>query len=128
MKKAVIAIVNFNDKILVGKKRSDSSSFLSGLWHIPGESLEEGENDYDALTRGMIEEAGLKIRVGKLIGSNETPNRFANWYECFCDDDKINVGSDLEDARFIPKEEVMDFIGERTLEYWPKEVLEYFKL
>ena len=73
IKHAVVAVVNCRDKILLGKKRKDSPKFLAGEWHIPGETVEDGESDQEALIRGMREEAGLEIEVGKYLGSHATP-------------------------------------------------------
>ncbi len=125
----MVAIVNFYGKILVGKKRESSPKFLAGEWHIPGETAEAGERDEEALIRGIREEVGLDIRVGRYIASHITPTskREAKWYECFADTDKIIIGSDLEDARFVAREEVLRICSKRAYSLWPREIIEYFK-
>lgn len=127
-KRALIAIVNFNGKILVGKKRSDSSKFFAGEWHVPGETTEGNESDEQALIRGIKEEVGLNIRVGNYIASHVTPTskREARWYECFADSDKIIVGSDLEDAKFIERNEVLNICGKRVYSFWSEKIIKYF--
>ena len=60
---AVIAIVNYQDRVLIGKKKLDSPKVLRGEWHIPGEKIENSETDEEALLRGIKEEVGLEIRA-----------------------------------------------------------------
>lgn len=113
-KKAVIGIICYQGKVLVGKKRSDSSKFFSGKWHLLGENVEGAESDEVALARGAREEVGLAIRVGAYLGSFRTPTgKLGNFYECFADDDSLTVGSDLEDARWVTKEEARAMCKER---------------
>jgi len=124
----VVAIINYQDKVLVGKKRKDSPKFLSGEWHIPGEGIEGNETDEQVLIRGMKDETGLDIKVGRYITSHQTPSskKEARWYECFAETDKVIPGDDLEDAKFVSKKDVLDYCGSRAVALWPKEVLDYF--
>ncbi|SRR3989344_8097383 len=129
IKHAVVAVVNCRDKILLGKKRKDSPKFLAGEWHIPGETVEDGESDQEALIRGMREEAGLEIEVGKYLGNHATPTsqREAKWYECSAKTDKVFVGSDLEDIKWIPRKEVLNYCSPRATELWPQNIQDYFR-
>lgn len=126
---AVVAIINYQNKILIGKKKSNSKKFLRGEWHIPGETVKLGESDKEALIRGMIEETGLEIRVGKYIGSHITPSskKEARWYECFSDTDDAIPGDDLEDLKWVSKKDALSFCGSRAIALWSKEVREYFQ-
>lgn len=125
---AVVAIINYQNKILIGKKKSDSEKFLSGLWHIPGETIIWNETDERALKRGMKEETGLNITVGKYIGSSVTPTSKseARWYECFSQTEDVNPRSDLEKLAWIDKEDVLFLLPLQSISLWPKEVREYF--
>jgi len=127
-KRALVAIVNFGGKILIGKKKTSSPKFLAGEWHIPGETAEAEETDEEVLIRGVKEEAGLDIRVGGYIASHITPTskREAKWYECFADTDRITIGSDLEDAKFVQRKEVLKICSRRAYSLWPKEIIDYF--
>jgi len=124
---AVIAIINYNGKILIGKKKSDSLKSLTGEWHIPGETKKEGETDMDAIVRGMSEETGLEIRVGRSLASHITPTSKSTvvWYECFSDTDKVRTGSDLEELKWVEKNKVMEYCHKRH-NLWPKEIIDYF--
>lgn len=127
-KRALIAIVNFCGEVLVGKKKSSSPKFLAGEWHIPGETAERDETDEQALIRGIKEEAGIEIRVGKYLASHTTPTskRESKWYECFAETDRIIIGSDLEDAKFVARKEVLKICGEKSYSLWPGEIVKYF--
>ncbi|HIJ98387.1 TPA: NUDIX hydrolase [archaeon] len=127
-KKAVIAVVKNNSgKFLLGRKRRDSEKFLSGKWHIPGETLHDLESDVDGLKRCAREEAGIKIKVGKYLGSHFTPSgKLANWYECFAVTEDIRAGSDLAECGWFEKREVASICGERLISIWPEGVREYF--
>jgi len=124
----VVAIINYQGKILVGKKRSDSSKFLSGEWHIPGEGIERNETDREALIRGMKDETGLIIKVGTYLASHQTPSskKEARWYECFSDTDDAVPGDDLKDLEWVSKKDVLDFCGDKAVALWPQKVLNYF--
>jgi 8-oxo-dGTP diphosphatase len=126
---AVVAVVNYDEKILVGKKRGDFPKFLAGKWHIPGETVEEGESDQEALIRGMREESGLEISVGRYLGKHTTPTsqKEAIWYECFATTDQVTIGSDLEDINWVPRAEVLEYCSPRAVELWPKEIQDYFR-
>jgi len=128
MGRAVSGIVNYHGKVLLGKKRSDSPKFLAGKWHIPGETVEGEESDEAALMRGMKEEVGLEIKVRRYICSSISPSgsKNVNWYECFSSSDKINPSSDLEDAKWVLKKEIFNYLDYDVINLWPEKILGYF--
>lgn len=125
---AVVAIINYQDKILIGKKRTDSKKFLAGKWHIPGETVERNEEDEQALIRGIKEETGLDIIVGRYIASHITPTSKseARWYECFSQTDKVTPGSDLEELKWVDKKKVLSMCSDKAVSLWAKKVIDYF--
>ncbi len=125
---AVVAIINYEGKILVGKKRTDSKKFIAGKWHIPGGHINKGESDEVALKREMKEETGLEITVGKYIGNSVTPasGSEARWYECFTKTNYIVAGSDLFEAVWIEKENISYLIDYKIRKFWSDEINNYF--
>lgn len=125
---AVVAIVIYDGKVLIGKKRSDSPKKLAGQWHVLGETIQEDETDEQALIRGVKEEADLEIKVGKYIASHTTPTSKseARWYECFADTSQVNYSSDLEDIKWVPKNDVLRLCSKRAVSLWPEEIIDYF--
>jgi len=124
---AVIAVINYNGKIVLGKKRPDSKKFLAGMWHVPGENVENGESDEATIIRGVREELGLKVKVGKYIGKHLTPTgKEARWYECFANSDNAIPFSDIEEIKWVSKKEVLNICSERVCSSWPKEIISYF--
>lgn len=125
---AVSGIVIYENKILIGKKRSDSKKFLAGQWHIPGETIEGNESDEDALKRGFKQEANLEIIVGKYLCSSITPSSKTEvrWYECFSNTDEVKPGSDLENIKFVLKNQVLNSLDEKAKSILPEQIKNYF--
>jgi len=44
-----------------------------GLWSIPGGRLEPGETDEQAVVREVLEETGLAVTCGRLLGAVDLP-------------------------------------------------------
>lgn len=127
-RKAVVALVNYNGNILLGKKLDGAEGFLSGRWHIPGETLEKGETDEEGLLRGIMEEAGIEIGILKYLASHRTPkNTLVKWYECEALTYDIRAGSDLSEVRWVPKSRVIEMCNDGAKTLWPKQIQEYFR-
>lgn len=119
-------MVENNNKFLVGKKKL--RGFLSGQWHLPGEKLEEGESEEEALKRGLREEVGIGIEKMESFGSVFTDDgTLVNWYLCKTSEETIIVGSDLDEARWVNKEEVTKLIGDLAKSRWSEEVRKMFE-
>ncbi|MBU1159772.1 NUDIX domain-containing protein [Patescibacteria group bacterium] len=127
VREAVAAVVRCNNKILVVKKNEGSEGFLSGKWHIPGETLEEDEDDVTGLLRGIKEEAGIEIAVIRYLSSSTTPRgTIVRWYECIPLTMDIIAGSDVSDAKWALKDEVKNICDDEAISLWPKEIKRYF--
>ena len=57
-------------RLLLIKRGHEPSA---GLWSIPGGRIEPGETDAEALVREMLEETGLVIAPGRLLGRVQRP-------------------------------------------------------
>ena len=127
-REAVVALINYEGRILLGKKLDRAEGFLKGKWHVPGETLEDGETDEEGLIRGIREEAGIEIKVSKYLASHQTPKHtLVKWYECEALTYEIHPGSDLERVEWISRSEVPRYCGEGC-RLWHEEIKEYFGL
>ncbi len=127
--RAVVALINLDGMILMGKKRVDGGGLMSGKWHVPGETLEMGETDEDALKRGMMEEAGIKVKVIRYLSSHRTPKHtLVRWYECETETSEVRPGSDLEDVGWVPRKEVPALCGDRVYNLWSQHIRDYFDI
>ena len=126
---AVAAIVENDGKVLIGKKIHIENHFLSGKWHIPGGHVNSDENETDAVVREILEETGMTVKVGKFVDQfyNEKTGTLVKWYLCRPVTLNIKPGDDLEDAKFIPKNDVLRQCDEAAVSKWPPLVVAYFK-
>jgi 8-oxo-dGTP diphosphatase len=54
-----------------------------GLWSLPGGRVEPGESDAEAVVRELIEETGLHVEPGRLVGSVERAGPAGVVYEIY---------------------------------------------
>jgi len=78
----------------------------AGLWSIPGGRIEPGEADAEALVREMLEETGLVVEVGSLIGSVQRPGLDdaiidIRDYAATVTGGTLRPGDDAADARWV---------------------------
>jgi 8-oxo-dGTP pyrophosphatase MutT (NUDIX family) len=55
-------------------RRSDN-----GLWCLPGGAMDPGESAAEACAREVLEETGLVVRVGRLVGVYSSPHRIIEY-------------------------------------------------
>ncbi|MCQ4635567.1 NUDIX hydrolase [Anaerovorax odorimutans] len=90
------------------------------IWMVPGGGVEEGENSSQAGAREVLEETGLRVKMGKLIWhveevSEKRGQRFVNFFLAELEGGTLELGSDpefdsdsqvLREVRFMSREEM----------------------
>jgi ADP-ribose pyrophosphatase YjhB (NUDIX family) len=78
----------------------------AGLWSIPGGRIEPGESDARALVREVLEETGLAVAVGRLLGVVQRPGLAGTVvdisdYLATVTGGELTAGDDAADARWV---------------------------
>ena len=120
---AIIVAVEFEGKILLGRQASwppGRYSTLAGFVE-PGESLE------DALVREVYEEAGVHVIASDYFSSQPWPfpASLMLGFTALAADDQINVGPELEYARYFSVAEFEAAIQEGSLRTPPQVSVSY---
>ncbi len=92
-----------------------------GLWSIPGGRVEPGEADPEAVVREVLEETGLVVTCGRLLGSVVRPGLSGavidiRDYEAFVTGGELAAGDDAADVRWVSpaQAKAMDAAGQLT--------------
>lgn len=129
MKTVAIGLIQYDGKILIGKKIEKLGHSLSGKWHIPGGKVISGEMAEDAIVREMLEETNLEVEVISRMASNILTDKFMVWFLCKPKNgiDNMRAGGDLTDLKFVSKEEVLELLRDRAMKSWPRRIVKFMR-
>ena len=100
-----------DDKILLGKRKKTPNF---GKWVLPGGKIEFGETHQEAGVREAKEELGLDISIEGLAGNglyyltHDETHRIIIYSYAKPLSDVISASSDISEARFFTKEELIN--------------------
>ena len=122
MKHSVAGIAIAQGKVFIARRKVGGD--LGGEWEFPGGKVEEGESDADALQREFLEEFGVAVTVGPLLGSGDffhDGQKFAlNGYRVFFASDHFNM-TEHDECRWAALDEIkaLDFADSDRLLFLP---------
>lgn len=110
------AVVVDQDRVVLVRRRYEP---LAGRWSLPGGTLEVGETLEAGVAREIHEETGLVVRVGPVVDvfdritkDEESRVRFHFVlvdYLCWPIGGTLRHGSDVDDARLVPIDDLSRF-------------------
>src|SRR5258708_24613290 len=83
----------------------------AGLWTLPGGRMEPSETDQQAVAREILEETGLRVTCGRLVGEAELPGLDGTVidvrdYLAVIVGGDLAAGDDAPDARWVTAAEL----------------------
>ena len=84
-------------RLLLVRRRNEPGR---GLWSVPGGRVEPGETDAQAVIREMVEETGLTVEPGELVGRVRRGSYDIADYRCTVVGGTLRPGDDATDARW----------------------------
>ena len=96
-------------RLVLIKRRNEPGA---GLWSLPGGRIEAGETDEQALVREILEETGLSVTPGQLLGRVQRPARDGavadiRDYLAVVTGGSLQPGDDAADARWVTRDEML---------------------
>jgi 8-oxo-dGTP diphosphatase len=105
-------ILNKEGKILIVKEADqyiDGEGCCPGQWDLVGGRIESEESLFEGLEREIMEESGLQVTVGELLGvaenfpvmKGEKVHIVRVYYVCTTEDDEVKLSSDHDEYRWV---------------------------
>jgi 8-oxo-dGTP diphosphatase len=122
MRHSVAGIAIEEGRVFIARRKAGGD--MGGKWEFPGGKVEEGESDSDALQREFLEEFGIAVTVGPLLGSGEffhNGQKFAlNGYRVFFASHRFNM-TEHDECRWAALDELetLDFTDSDRLLFPP---------
>jgi ADP-ribose pyrophosphatase YjhB (NUDIX family) len=128
-KRAVVIIVIWGRKILLVKKGEEPWTKLSEQWALPAETLELGENDLDAVHRGVLEEGNSRVDyVHYLTDTKSYAGTQIGWYACIAQNpEEAKPDSDAVEVGWYRPKDVLSIYGNLPSHPLPEEVVNFLK-
>jgi ADP-ribose pyrophosphatase YjhB (NUDIX family) len=101
-------IMDRGNRLLLIKRGHEPGT---GLWSLPGGRIEPGETDQQAVAREILEETGLRVECGDLLGTVELPGLAGavievSDYRAVVTGGELAPGDDAADARWVSAAEL----------------------
>lgn len=123
-KLAATAIITFQGKVLMGKKKETRRKVIPGQWHFAGGFVDEGESPEEAVIREVEEETGLNGEIFQLLDVNHSKeidvgpdDTVRIVFHVGADSKDAEARDDLEEVKWVDPEELEEEIGEMESQY-----------
>ena len=90
------------------------------VWVLPGGGIEKGESPETSITREILEETGLTVKVKRLVGIYTPINRLARLtylYECTSLSGELSISSETKNLSFFSRDDLPKLIPPPYLEW-----------
>jgi 8-oxo-dGTP diphosphatase len=96
----VVAAAIIADGRVLAARRSRPAE-LAGGWEFAGGKVEDGESDADALRRELVEELGVRVRVGDPLGVARDGRIELHLYRVSLDSGRPTAQDDHDELRWV---------------------------
>jgi NAD+ diphosphatase len=115
---AIIVAVSDGQRLLLGRQ----ASWPEKRWSVLAGFLEPGESLEQTVAREVMEEAGVRVRRSRYLGSQPWPFPAALMlgFSAEADPQPVTVGAELQDARWFTGDEIREQIAAGELKISPR--------
>lgn len=115
----VKGIVQYSDKFLIVEKWYDDRIVNPYQWEFIDGQLDFGENPDEAVIRLVQQKTGLSVQLNRLLYTwsfmvGDVCNIGIS-YLCISVSDEINLSEDLNDFRWVSKDDFEDYIENQSI-------------